>query len=59
MIQFENTYNNKCEFLITDDFNARVSDLPDYTVDDQTFLNELDILPDDYVHDVEIQRAKG
>jgi len=40
--------------LITGDFNANVSDLPDNIVDDYTFLHELDILPDDHVQDVEI-----
>ena len=55
MIHIKNLTDNKCQFLVCGDFNARTSDLADYVQDD-TAVHILD-LPDDYSTDLPLKRV--
>ena len=54
LIHYLISTDNKCNFLICGDLNARTGELPDYVEYDN--LHILDILPDDYVVDTPIPR---
>ena len=54
MFAFEDKYG-QCNFLVTGDFNARTGNRFDFVEDE--FLHKLDMLPDDYVEDVFLNRV--
>ena len=45
--------NNRCQFLVCGDFNARTSDFPDYAQDDNA--DHIHVLPDDYSTDTPLK----
>ena len=49
MVHIQNITNDKCVFLICGDFNARISNFPDYVEDDTA--EHIHVLPDDYLVD--------
>ena len=53
MLSFESTYGD-CNFLLLGDFNSRVGERFDFVEDESLF--DLDILPDDYLQDIHLQR---
>ena len=55
MIHIKNLTDNKCQFLVCGDFNARTSDLADYVQDD-TAVHIL-VPPDDYSTDLPLKRV--
>lgn len=54
-MQIKTLTNNKSNFLVCGDFNARVSDFPDYVVDDSS--DHIHVLPEDYLTDVPLLRV--
>ena len=53
MLYYENMYTD-CQFVITGDFNARISNRYDFVIDDDTL--HVHSIPDDYVQDVYLPR---
>ena len=54
ILYFENLTKNKCNFLLTGDWNARVGQRYDF-VENESLFN-LDILPSDYIEDTYLPR---
>ena len=54
ILYFENLTNNKCNFLLAGDWNARVGNRLDF-VENESLFN-LDMLPNDYIEDTYIPR---
>ena len=54
-VQIKTLTNNKSNFLVCGDFNARVSDFPDYVVDNTS--DHIHVLPEDYLPDVPLLRV--
>ena len=55
MVHINNLTNNRCQFLVCGDFNARTSDFPDYVQDDNE--DHIHVLPDDYSTDTPLKRV--
>ena len=56
MIQIKNLTDNRCQFLVCGDFNARTSDYADYVQEDDTAAH-IPVLPDDYATDLPLKRV--
>ena len=56
IVSFEEQSNNRCQFLICGDLNARSANLADF-VDDS--VDHVDVLPDDYSVDTPMSRMSA
>ena len=54
LVLVENKFNGNCNFLLCGDYNARLSNKPDFVTDDDTV--HISVLPDDYVADTQLPR---
>ena len=57
LILAENDCNNDGYFILSGDFNARTSLSADFVIDDNMFLVDNNLLPDEYQEDVILQRC--
>ena len=55
MIHIKNLTDNRCQFLLCGDLNARTSDFPDFVQDDTAA--HIHALPDDYSTDIPLKRV--
>ena len=57
IVKFEEQSNNRCQFLICGDLNARTANLADFVEDDS--VDHVDVLPDDYSIDTPMSRMSA
>ena len=55
MVLIKNLNNNRCQFLVCGNFNARTSEFPDYVQDN--YADHIHALPDDYSTDTPLKRV--
>lgn len=55
VVQINNLTDNKCNFIVCGDFNARTADFPDYVIDDSA--DHMHVLPEDYLTDLPLKRV--